>query len=309
MDKKDRIKGALLGLAIGDALGTTGEFLNPGEFPEIKEIVGGGVFKLLPGMWSDDTSLALCLADSLIEMNGFDSIDQLEKYVKWLRYGYRSSTGSAFDVGSITRRALTEFLATNSPYPGLSDEYDAGNGSIMRLAPIPIFFANRNDYVSNNLEYAGLSSKTTHASPACIEACQFMSLWISEAIHGATKEHLISRINEYIKLIEKYNKKSLHTELLEVLKGRYCDTSLPIISSGYVVHTIEVALWALESTDSFRSGMLKVVNLGGDADTAGAVYGQLAGCIYGASSFPESWVNTVYLSKEIQDLALKLAKS
>ncbi|MCC7404576.1 MAG: ADP-ribosylglycohydrolase family protein [Bdellovibrionales bacterium] len=306
MKKLDRATGALLGLAIGDALGTTGEFQRPGEFPEISEVAGGGVFRLEPGMWTDDTSMALCLADSLLEVRDFDPIDQLEKYVSWLRSGYRSSTGVAFDIGSITRRALTTFLGESCPFPGPSGEHDAGNGSIMRLAPIPIFYASDTDYRKKVLEFSALSSRTTHGAPACVEACQFMGLWIADAIRGQSKAQLFASVDEFVQLIELNNQRPLNPDLGAVLSGRYTAVGAEIISSGYVVHTLEVALWALRSTDDFRTGMLKVVNLGGDSDTAGAVFGQLAGAVYGLAKIPSTWNKAVHLSGEIQDLASQL---
>jgi ADP-ribosyl-[dinitrogen reductase] hydrolase len=301
----DRAQGALVGLACGDALGTTGEFHQPGEFPPIRDMVGGGVFRLQPGKWTDDTSLALCLADSLLACGEFNSIDQLERYVRWFRSGYRSSIGKAFDVGDLTRQALTEYLGTGAAYPGQVGEWTAGNGSIMRLAPIPIFYSGAIE--SDLLKFSGLSSKTTHAEPICVEACQFMGLWIQRALAGASKEDLLN-ISSLVSSIEKFNGTNLHPELRLVLMGRYLDKEVPIISSGYVVHTLEVALWALSSTENFEDGLIRVVNLGGDADTAGAVYGQLAGAIYGLRSIPKRWLEVLYLQQEIAELAKKLLR-
>jgi len=136
-----RYRGALLGLAAGDALGTTVEFRSPGTFEPLTDIIGGGPFGLEPGQWTDDTSLALCLAESLVEGDGFDPQDQLRRYVRWYRHGYLSSTGECFDIGHTTREALHRFERTGEPFCGPTASHTAGNGSLMRLAPVPLCFA------------------------------------------------------------------------------------------------------------------------------------------------------------------------
>ena len=138
----DKCKGALVGLAIGDALGTAVEFLRPGTFEPITDIVGGGVLNLEAGKWTDDTSMALCLADSLIEKQGFDAFDQLEKYYKWFKNGYNSSENYCVDIGNATSRALYLYEDSAQPYCGDTSRLSAGNGSIMRLSPISIFYHN-----------------------------------------------------------------------------------------------------------------------------------------------------------------------
>jgi ADP-ribosyl-[dinitrogen reductase] hydrolase len=138
----NKCKGALLGLAIGDALGTAVEFLKPGTFEPITDIVGGGVLNLAAGKWTDDTSMALCLADSLIEKGEFDAFDQLEKYYKWFTEGYNSSEDECVDIGNATRSALYLYANSAQPYCGDISRLNAGNGSIVRLAPISIFYRN-----------------------------------------------------------------------------------------------------------------------------------------------------------------------
>ena len=165
----DRYRGALLGLAVGDALGAPVEFMRPGTFDPVTEMMGGGPHGLMPGEWTDDTSMALCLAESLIECQGFDPVDQLRRYVRWWQNGHLSSTGLCFDIGITTRTALENFQTTGEP-AGLTSPDSAGNGSIMRLAPVPMFFAqNMHDAV----EYAARSSVTTHAAEEAVSACRF----------------------------------------------------------------------------------------------------------------------------------------
>lgn len=135
MDLRDRFRGCLLGLAVGDAVGTTVEFRPRGSFRPLADMIGGGPFQLRPGQWTDDTSMALCLATSLVECNGFDALDQMERYCKWADSGYLSSTGACFDIGNTVASALRRFRQTGNPFAGSSDPYSAGNGCIMRLAP------------------------------------------------------------------------------------------------------------------------------------------------------------------------------
>src|SRR5207249_140478 len=138
MDQRERYRRALLGLASGDALGTTVEFRAPAMFEKLQGIVGGGPFCLAPGEWTDDTSMALCLAESLIEKRAFDTIDQLERYTRWYRDAHLSCNGKVFDVGMTVRAALARFAQKREPYCGSTDPETAGNGSLMRLAPVPL---------------------------------------------------------------------------------------------------------------------------------------------------------------------------
>jgi ADP-ribosyl-[dinitrogen reductase] hydrolase len=141
MEAIDRYLGSLLGLAAADAVGTTLEFMAPGSFEAIDDMVGGGPFDLHAGQWTDDTSMALCLAESLVEKKGFDAADQMDRYLHWYRDGYLSSTGVCFDIGNTVRSALHRYQESGNPFSGPTDPYSAGNGSIMRLAPIPMFYA------------------------------------------------------------------------------------------------------------------------------------------------------------------------
>lgn len=137
-DLVSRAQGALVGLAAGDALGTTNEFQPPGTFEPLVDMVGGGPFGLRAGQWTDDTSMALCLAESLLKCSGFDPYDQLRRYVRWYRQGHHSSTGGCFDIGNTVRGALHRFERTGDAWCGSTDPQTAGNGSLMRLAPAAV---------------------------------------------------------------------------------------------------------------------------------------------------------------------------
>ncbi|NTU65174.1 MAG: ADP-ribosylglycohydrolase family protein, partial [Chloroflexi bacterium] len=188
MEQLSRYRGCLLGLAVGDALGTTLEFFPPGTFTPINDLIGGGPFHLEPGQWTDDTSMALCLATSLIEQRGFDPIDQLQRYVRWWREGYLSSTGTCFDIGSTVRSALTRFLQTREPYPGSTDPHTAGNGSIMRLAPVVLYYARQPEQA---IHFAAESSRTTHGAAEAIDACRYFAMLMLDALNGKSKEEVL----------------------------------------------------------------------------------------------------------------------
>lgn len=295
----DRHRGCLLGLAAGDALGTTLEFRAPGTFEPIKGIVGGGPFNLGPGEWTDDTSMALCLAESLIEQRGFDPVDQMRRYLRWYREGQLGSTGKCFDIGNTTRDALLRFERTNDPYSGFNDPRTAGNGSIMRLAPVPLYYASD---PLEAIEKSGLSSKTTHGAQAAVDACRYLGALIVGALHGVGKEELLSSL--YCPLEGYWEAHPLVAEIDAVARGSFKYRNPPAIrGTGYVVESLEAALWAFHNSGSFEEGCLMAVNLGDDADTTGAVYGQLAGAFYGEQHIPENWRSKLTYRKLIETMA------
>lgn len=302
IELKDKIRGSLIGLAVGDALGVPLEFTKPDSFDPVEDMVGGGPFNLKPGEWTDDTSLTLCLALSLIEMKGFDPVDQLGRYLKWYQEGYLSVNGKCFDIGNTTHDALLRFEETGEPYCGSDDEFSAGNGSIMRLAPVPIFY---HEKPSEALEYAGLSSRTTHQHPLTIDACKYMAGIIVGALTGSSKEEILRE--RYSPVPEYWTRNPLSPKIDEVACGSFKELEPPIIRGrGFVVKSLEAALWAFHNTDNFKDGCLKAVNLGEDADTTGAIYGQIAGAYYGETEIPGKWRKKLVKYDLISDIADKL---
>jgi ADP-ribosylglycohydrolase len=296
VDVLERYRGALLGLACGDALGTTLEFKAPGGFEPIDDMVGGGPFGLRPGQWTDDTSMALCLAESLVAQAGFDPADQMRRYVRWYRQGHLSSTGHCFDIGNTTRAALHRFEETGNPYSGSTHAQTAGNGSIMRLAPVPLAFASS---PLRALEWSADSSRTTHGAQAAVDACRYLGGLIVGALNGVSKDELLAP--RYCPVSDYWSKRPLVAEIDRVAAGSF--KSSAIRGTGYVVESLEAALWAFYRSDSFREGCLLAVNLGEDADTTGAVYGQLAGAFYGERAIPETWRERLAKRAQIESLA------
>ena len=304
MKQIERYRGSLLGLATGDALGTPLEFQSPGTFEPIDDMVGGGSSNPEPGQWTDDTSMALCLAESLIEQNGFDPVDQLERYLRWFREGHLSSTGESFGIGRIVGSALWHFERTHEPYCGPTEPDTAGNGSIMRLAPVPLFYAAS---PLEAIERSAESSRTTHRISTAVDACRYLGALIAGAVNGASERELLS--DHYSPVPGYWKEKPLVTEIDEIASGSFKHKNPPQIrGTGYVVKSLEAALWAFYHGRTFREGCLLAVNLGDDADTTGAVYGQLAGAFYGEQAIPESWRSKLTFRNLIESFADQLFK-
>jgi len=286
---KCRKRGALMGLAVGDALGAAVEFRSPGSFAEVTGYRGGGPHRLKPGQWTDDTSMALALADSIAQA-GWDLNDQARRYVDWWQNGRYSVTGDCFDIGITTRGALSRFqYAGDARTSGDSSDNASGNGSIMRLAPVPIRFAALfPDKLDELTEKLVESSVTTHASPLCLSSCAYMGLVLCGLIHGVPREEILNRNWEPLTYLKK--RYPLHPKVEEVAGGSFREKQPPQIEgSGFVVKSLEAALWAFHDARDFREAVLKAVNLGDDADTTGAVCGQFAGACWGESGIPREW--------------------
>jgi len=284
----DRRRGALIGLAVGDALGAAVEFRSPGSFPPVTGYRNGGPHGLDAGEWTDDTSMALALADSIAAV-GWDLNDQANRYVQWWKTGKYSVTGRCFDIGITTRSALGNYLLNkNALASGDRSEEASGNGSIMRLAPVPIRYAHlypaRTDELSR---LAGESSLPTHASPQCVSACRYLAVVLAALIQGEDRDAVLSP--DWTALQQLNKVQPLHPLIREVAHGSFRQKEPPVIQgSGWVVKSLEAALWAFHDADSFEEAVLRAVNLGDDADTTGAICGQLAGAYWGESKIPES---------------------
>lgn len=296
---QQRYQGCLMGLSAGDAVGTVAEFKKPGTFPPVTDMVGGGPFRLRPGQWTDDTSMALCLADSLVACAGFDAADQMARYVRWWKEGYLSSTGVCFDIGNTVSDALSRYRDTGEPFAGSTDPYSAGNGSLMRLAPAPLFFASDPEQA---VFMSGESSRTTHGAATCVDACRYFGGLLVGAVRGVDKATLLSP--RYSPVPGLWEREPLCAEIDEIAAGSFkTKQPLEIVGSGYVVKSLEAALWAFHHSTDFREGCLLAVNLGDDADTTAAIYGQIAGAYYGVDGIPAEWREHIAKAELIIQLA------
>lgn len=300
MTDPSRHRGALLGLAVGDALGTTVEFSARGTFEPVTDMVGGGPFRLEPGQWTDDTSMALCLGASLLEKRGFDAADQMERYLHWRDEGYMSSTGRCFDIGTTVGGALREYERTGDPFSGPTDPDTAGNGCIMRLVPVPM--AATDEWQA--AEWGALSPRTTHGAKECREATLLFSVLLWRALHGAPREELTHPSPPH-----GLDPEALSPPVRAILEGEWREKSRRRIhGTGYVVKSLEAALWCFERADTFAEAVLEAVNLGDDADTTGAVCGQLAGAHWGEEGIPLRWRERVAMADEIRGMADRLCE-
>ncbi|TVP99093.1 MAG: ADP-ribosylglycohydrolase family protein [Planctomycetaceae bacterium] len=286
MDCHDRGRGCLFGLAIGDALGAAVEFMPPGSFAPVDGYRGGGPHRLEPGQWTDDTSMALALAESIAEV-GWNLDDQAKRYIRWWQDGYLSVNDQCFDIGMTTRESLWRYLKSGEAYrSGDNSEHACGNGSIMRLAPVPIRYA---EYFPDRLEelvgLAEQSSLPTHAHEACLSACRYLATLIAALIRGDDREEVLKPDWQGLRRLE--NIKPLHPTISSIARGSFRHKRPPEIrGTGWVVKSLEAALWAFHEANDFEQAVLRAVNLGDDADTTGAVTGQLAGAYWGESGIP-----------------------
>lgn len=291
-----RAIGALLGLACGDAIGAAVEFMERGSFMPVTDMRGGGLHGIPAGYWTDDTSMALALLHSLLECESFDASHQMQQYCAWWKEGKYSSTGDCFDIGGQTRSALERFQRTHNPFAGSTAAAHAGNGSLMRLAPIAIFYHRS---LSDTIMYAAESSRTTHGTIACVDACKVFSAMLHHAIEGHNKQAVLASAEFLLSDTSKL--------IAEIASGSYrTKKRMQINSSGYVVHTLEAALWCFYHSQSLEEAVLLAANLGDDSDTVAAVTGQLAGAFYGADAIPTSWIETLYQSEKLHVEAKKL---
>ncbi|MCS6933498.1 MAG: ADP-ribosylglycohydrolase family protein [Acetobacteraceae bacterium] len=271
--RTDRALGAFLGLAVGEAVGTTLGFAERDRQPRLTDMVGGGPFGLPPGGWTDDTSMALALADSLAERGRLDPDDVMRRWVRWWREGAYSHTGRYFDIGIQTHSALAAYERTGR-LPAPTDS--AGNGAIMRLAPVVLFAPDAGAEEAARLSAA--QARLTHNTDEAADTAAAMARLLHGLIEGGGREavgHIAARREE-------------------------------VRASGWVRHTWHAARWAVATTTSFEEAVLAAANLAEDADTTAAVAGQIAGALYGLSGIPPRWLDRLLWRAEIDALARRL---
>lgn len=307
----EKLVAALVGLAVGDAVGTTLEFTpHSAEGHGLTDMVGGGPFRLPVGAWTDDTSMALCLAESLLDRQGFDAKDQIARYARWARNGENSSIGRCFDIGGTCRMALAWHAANPDEQYVPADELNGdGNGALMRLAPIALFY--HRDY-QMAIHRAACMSRTTHGGSASADACAIWAAMIlAAADERATKTTVL--MAAYAELARLDRTDPIVEAIANVLINHTYATKTAdeISGNGYVVNSFEAALWAWYTTNSFEAAVLRAANLGQDADTTAAICAQLAGAFYGfdGAGIPRRWREKLVQGSRIEQLARQLVKA
>ncbi|WP_439813968.1 ADP-ribosylglycohydrolase family protein [Zavarzinia sp. CC-PAN008] len=290
----DRAAGALLGLAVGDAVGTTLEFKPRDTYPPLTDMVGGGPFGLQPGQWTDDTAMALALGDSLLHAPMLDEADLMRRFTDWWQRGAYSCTGSCFDIGNTVSTALARWARTGDPVAGATAANTAGNGSLMRLAPVVLRHWRDRDTLR---DVAARQSRTTHGAAEAVDACVAYADILADAIAGESRSHVLRNSDP----------SGLSPATTAILAGSWRGKGRGAVrGSGYVSHSLEAALWSIGRTTDFRSAVLTAANLGEDADTTAAIAGQLAGALYGTSGIPADWLEQLAWRDRIEAMATRL---
>ncbi|MEP7242201.1 MAG: ADP-ribosylglycohydrolase family protein [Gammaproteobacteria bacterium] len=293
---RDRFQGALMGLAVGDALAAATQYRKPGSFPQVGDLLGGGPFDLPRGGWSDDTAMALCLAESLVETPGFDARDQVERYTRWQQQGYLSATGQCLGITANTARALAMAKWRRQMYSGSHDPTQLDPEVLSRVAPaVMFFFATPAEAVT----HAADAARTTCQAAAVIEACRLFGAMLYGALAGKSKAELFIPPADLIDL------DNLRTDVALLAEGLEKGSPAPP-KAGHVLEALEAALWAFRSTNNFRDGALRAANLGENSDVVAAVYGQLAGAHYGVNAIPATWRNSLMEKDLIASLGDRL---
>lgn len=288
--RRDRARGALIGLALGDAVGTTLEFKARDTYPPLTDLVGGGPFRLLAGQWTDDTAMALALAESLKVQGRLDEQDLLARFSDWRDNGAYSCTGHCFDIGITTAQALSRWKRTGEDHCGSSDPNAAGNGSLMRLAPVAIRYWNDRP---NLRDAAARQSRTTHAADEAVDACVFYAERLADAIEGQNRSGVL-----------RPSPTDWSGAIDGLAKGGWRGKARSAINaSGYVAHSLDAALWSVGRAPDFDRAILHAANLAQDADTTAAIAGQLAGALSGYQHLPTPWLEKLAWRQRLVEAA------
>jgi ADP-ribosylglycohydrolase len=309
------IKAVILGHAVGDALGVPVEFEDREKLQKhpITDMQGFGTYPMPAGSWSDDTSMSLCALEAMCHENwSWDMI--MNNFAFWLENGDFTPIGETFDVGRTCLEAIVRYKRDNLPAKecGCDGEWSNGNGSLMRIHPFVLYgqyalLNGTNDGYWSWMALIKQASALTHAHDRSVMACYIYSYVLSFLLKEPTRESLKAGLKfagedlDYLPEFEHYER---------IFKPDVAD--LPeseIKSSGYVVDTLEAALWCLLTTDSYKDCILRAVNLGGDTDTVAAIAGGLAGALYGYDSIPVEWRNTLIKREYIEEMCEKAASA
>ena len=303
------VKGAIFGLVVADALGVPVEFESREKLQKnpVDKMLGYGSHNVPKGTWSDDTSMVLCTLNSIAQKGKIDLVDNVLEFSKWAENGYMTPHGEVFDIGITTRTSLRNYWKSKNVYTcGGKSDYDNGNGSLMRIIPVSLYNHFKNLSKKESIRNVHEVSALTHAHERSLIACGIYDFIVSELIKSPEKSSVISALKKAEKYYSDYKEIKHYKRIFD---EKFIDTDSSLIkSSGYVVDTLEAAIWCLLNTDSYKDCVLKAVNLGEDTDTVAAVAGGLAGILYGYDSIPKEWISTLVKSDMISKLCDKFVK-
>lgn len=305
-----KIKSALFGVAVGDALGVPVEFKSRETIRKnpVTDMIGFGTYNLPAGTWSDDSSLTFCLAEALTQDFDLNVIGQ--NFVKWYHENYWTPHGHVFDIGIATRQAISRLAKGEKPeLAGGFDETDNGNGSLMRILPLLFYILDRP--INERYDITKKVSSITHGHIRSVIACFYYLEFANQILLGKDKFEIYKNLQKEIS----NHLTSLAINPIEIakfdrlLKGDIAKLDEDVIqSNGYVLHTLEASIWCLLTTDNYNEAVLKAVNLGDDTETTGAVTGGLAGLIYGFENIPKNWIEQIARKDDIENLSKRLIK-
>jgi ADP-ribosylglycohydrolase len=295
---RERFQGGLLGLAVGDALAAHTQFRKPGSFAPIGDLLGGGPFDLPRGAWTDDTAMALLLAESLLEREGFDAHDQVQRFARWQREGYGSATGQCVGISANVARALASALYKRQPFAGSHDPEQLDKDPLSRVAPVIMyFFADAPTAVAKAAEAARLTAQ----APMVLDCVRLLAAMVHQALSGRDKPTVLHPPRDL------WMTTNTRPEVLGLYEGSYGRLQPPeITGGGGILQALEAALWAFHRAETFREGALLAANLGRDSDVVAAAYGQLAGAYHGVSAIPGIWRNSLMKQEVVIDNADRL---
>jgi len=295
---RERFQGALVGLAVGDALAAHTQFRKPGTFAAVGDLLGGGPFDQPRGAWTDDTAMALLLAESLLEREGFDAHDQVQRFVRWQREGYGSATGQCVGISANVARSLATALYKRQPFAGSHDPDQQDKDPLSRIAPVVMYFLAD---VTTAVAKAAEAARLTAQAPMVLDCVRLLASMVHQALSGRDKAAVLRPPREL------WITASTRPEVLALYEGAYAYRMPPdITAGGGIFQALEAALWAFQRSETFREGALLAANLGRDSDVVAAAYGQLAGAYHGVSAIPGIWRNSLMKQEVVIDSADRL---
>ena len=309
LQKEKLIKAVMIGHAVADALGVPVEFCTREslEADPVTDMRGYGSYQVPAGAWSDDTSMSIAALDVIAD-GELRYHEIMQNFVKWCNEGAFTPTGEMFDIGGTCRRAIQNFIGGTSPLAcGLSGNYENGNGSLMRIHPFVLMIYFR-QYLRDVWEIViENASSLTHAHERSVLACKIYAKILFALLENPSKGSIVIALSE---AKHRYAESLEYATYAKLFSDDFAKTSVnEIKSSGYVVDTLEAAIWCLLTTDSYESCVLKAVNLGSDTDTVGAVAGGLAGALYGYEAIPKQWRKTLIKRTYIEKMCKRAAKN
>jgi ADP-ribosylglycohydrolase len=280
---RERFQGALLGLAVGDAVAAATQYRRPGRFTPVGDLLGGGPFDLPRGAWSDDTAMALCVAESLLQCQGFDPRDQVARYRRWQLEGHLSATGQCLGITAATARALAVAHWRRQAFSGTHDPEAQGPETLSRVTAVALYFFAR---AAAAVEQAAEAARTTCQAPPVLAACRALAQGVHAALSGAPKAAVLAGL------------------------GAAKAAAPAVIPAAASADTASGALAAAADTfartHNFRDAVLAAANLGGNSDAVAAACGALAGAHYGANAIPPAWRSSLMKKALIEGFADRL---